>query len=401
MTSYSESWVLYKDRFAVEIVGELLDFLNKKMKSDNGLFAAAWDADSENVEGKFYVFTYDEVKKILVDLPAEELECFCKIHTIEEAGNWESQNVLAAPLDVSSEELFSTKNKSYRSRLLEYRNKRIAPIRDDKAIVAWNGWMISALFKASINLSGADIELSQKLKQTAKEALDNLLARVKKADQVFEIPRIFYKEEAQGRAYLEDGVAVVEALQYGALATGESKYWTEASLLLKQIQEDFITPNFAIRSSVSDLELDKNLGHALAYKVDEQDGANPAPLSLWIPALIRQSLYESSTDSLNLALKMLESFKMLLTKHPVALTYMLAELSVLEAVKCSVPKAKYAPFLSDLAKEGYLAGEVLCVASQEESFELCDFEKCFLKANNSNQVFDELTNRSANRPTGQ
>src|SRR5690606_33284891 len=139
---------------------------------------------------------------------------------IEVEGNWEGQNVLAVSLQTSSEVLNMTQNKKMRDKILEYRNRRVAPIRDDKAIVAWNAWMISALFKASINLSGADAELSNQLKQTARVVLDNFLSRVEISETKLQIPRIFYGDDAAGEFYLEDGVAFVEALQFGAIATG-------------------------------------------------------------------------------------------------------------------------------------------------------------------------------------
>ena len=141
-----------------EIVRETLDWVLREMTSPEGSFYATQDADSEGEEGKFFVWREQEVKAILVESRGEsDAEAFCYCYDVTADGNWENTNILnrpkphdqaAAALGIDEGELATTLTMC-RERLLEVRSGRVAPDRDDKVLVAWNGMMITAMASAA------------------------------------------------------------------------------------------------------------------------------------------------------------------------------------------------------------------------------------------------------------
>ncbi len=138
VTSYIEAYQITRDVFFADIARRTCDYVVRDMTSPDGGFYSAEDADSEGVEGKFYVWTRKEIEEIIGD----KAEAFCCAYDVDSAGNWEHGNSVlhvVLPGDFAAE----------RAKLLAVRNQRIRPHRDDKILTAWNGLMISALAKAA------------------------------------------------------------------------------------------------------------------------------------------------------------------------------------------------------------------------------------------------------------
>ncbi len=131
---------LFKDR-----IFETIGWLEREMIAENGAFSATIDADSEGVEGKFYVWSEAEIREVL----GEDAEQFLEIYDVTEEGNWEGVNILnrlAYPTRLDEET--EAHLKSCRDKLLKARESRIHPGLDDKILTDWNGMMITALAKA-------------------------------------------------------------------------------------------------------------------------------------------------------------------------------------------------------------------------------------------------------------
>ena len=124
-------------------IGETAEWVLREMIADSGAFAASLDADSEGVEGKFYVWTKAEVEALL---GAEDAALFCKLYDISEGGNWEGTNIpnLLHTLDTLDADL-EAQLAPIRETLFRHRVERIPPGWDDKVLADWNGLMISAL----------------------------------------------------------------------------------------------------------------------------------------------------------------------------------------------------------------------------------------------------------------
>lgn len=131
---------------------ETINWIENNLMHTDGGFYTAWDADSEGVEGKYYIWEKQEIEKILGD----DAALFCAFYDVTAAGNWEHHNILwvKEPATVFAEkrgispELFEKKLKSWKRILHNERLKRVPPGVDNKILLGWNALMIHALGKA-------------------------------------------------------------------------------------------------------------------------------------------------------------------------------------------------------------------------------------------------------------
>ena len=142
----TSAWLVTKNDLFRRRIEETVDWLSREMIVEGGAFAASLDADSEGEEGRFYVWSRSEIDTILGDDAKE----FSAIYDISAGGNWDGKNIpnrlnSAANDDVKTEQRLSI----MRARLLEYRETRVRPGRDDKVLADWNGLMIAALTRAA------------------------------------------------------------------------------------------------------------------------------------------------------------------------------------------------------------------------------------------------------------
>ena len=140
VSSYVDAYQISHDPFYADIARRTCDYVLRDMTNPDGRFYSAEDADSEGVEGRFYVWTREEIEKILGD----RADAFCRAYDVTTDGNWEhGLNVLHVALPEA------TKLADERTKLFAVREKRVRPHRDEKVLTAWNGLMISALARAS------------------------------------------------------------------------------------------------------------------------------------------------------------------------------------------------------------------------------------------------------------
>ncbi|MDH3657524.1 MAG: thioredoxin domain-containing protein [Nitrosopumilus sp.] len=149
--SYAEAYQITKDPFYLDVLQKTLDFILREMTSSKGSFYSAYDADSEGIEGKFYVWKKNEIKEIL----GNDADLFCLYFDVTDGGNWEGNNILCNNLNIStvafnfgiSEEKVREILKSCSEKLLRVRSTRVPPGVDDKILVSWNSLMITAFAK--------------------------------------------------------------------------------------------------------------------------------------------------------------------------------------------------------------------------------------------------------------
>jgi uncharacterized protein YyaL (SSP411 family) len=148
----SEAYQLTKHERYRQTIDDTIAFVRRELKSAEGGFYSALDADSEGVEGKFYVWSKAEIDRLLGD----EAALFGAYYDVSGPGNWEHSNILrvkqpleqfAADHQLEPGEL-STKLADGRKKLLEYREKRVRPALDDKILLGWNALMNAALSRA-------------------------------------------------------------------------------------------------------------------------------------------------------------------------------------------------------------------------------------------------------------
>lgn len=150
---YSEAFRLTKNELYKDIVYETLEFISRELTSPGGAFYSALDADSEGEEGKYYVWTEAELKKILGD----EFPWFADYYNVNSIGHWEHGNhilmrrekdkVVAAKLGMS-EETLRKKLATAKRMLLAIRERRVRPGLDDKTLTSWNALMLKGYIDA-------------------------------------------------------------------------------------------------------------------------------------------------------------------------------------------------------------------------------------------------------------
>ncbi|EPY2279003.1 thioredoxin domain-containing protein [Clostridium sporogenes] len=144
--AYTEAYEATNNPLFKDITEKILNYVKKSMTSEEGGFYSAEDADSEGVEGKFYLWTKKEIIDILGE---EDGELYCKIYDITSRGNFENKNI-ANLIQTDLKDVDNNKDKleKIREKLFEYREKRIHPHKDDKILTSWNALMIIAFCRA-------------------------------------------------------------------------------------------------------------------------------------------------------------------------------------------------------------------------------------------------------------
>jgi uncharacterized protein YyaL (SSP411 family) len=205
---------------------ETLDWALREMRGPEGGFYAALDADSEGVEGKFYVWTTGELRQALDDdLADEAIDRF----GATEAGNFEGTNVLEGhgPMPERMDEI--------RARLLEARERRVRPGLDDKRLCAWNALMVGALADVGAVL-GRDDYLA-----AATDCAVFVLAQMRDPDG--RLLRTWKDGRARLAGYLEDHAFLLEALLTLYEASFEPRWFSEARALADATIERFGDPD--------------------------------------------------------------------------------------------------------------------------------------------------------------
>jgi uncharacterized protein YyaL (SSP411 family)/aryl-alcohol dehydrogenase-like predicted oxidoreductase len=219
------------------VATETLDYILREMTAPEGGFYSATDADSEGVEGKFFVWTPEQIRAVVTE--EEDAKRFCAFFDITEEGNWEKTSIPRTPkslesvakeLGCSPEELQSTIDR-VRPLVYQARLTRIPPGLDDKIITAWNGMMIGTMAEAGRVFN------HQPYLDGAIRAADFLLTTLSRPDN--HLWRTYRNGKAHLNACLEDYAYASEAMLEVYEATGIERYLHEAVSLGEKILEDF------------------------------------------------------------------------------------------------------------------------------------------------------------------
>ena len=188
------------------IVEETLEYVMREMTSPEGGFYSAQDADSEGVEGKFFIWLPHEIEDAL---DAEDAEIICRYYGITPHGNFEGRNILRVAMDAANlardegldAAAFGDLLGRAKARMLEIRNERIAPGLDDKILTSWNGLMLAAFAEAASVLGREDY--AEVAERNAEFLLANLL-------QDGRLLRTYKDGEAKLNGYLEDYAFLID-----------------------------------------------------------------------------------------------------------------------------------------------------------------------------------------------
>ncbi|HEV7589112.1 MAG TPA: thioredoxin domain-containing protein [Longimicrobium sp.] len=275
---YLHAWQATGDPEHRRVVEETLGWVRREMTSPEGGFYSALDADSEGEEGKFYLWTADEVDALL---GAEEGPLFRRYYDVSEAGNFEGKNiphtargldVVAAAEGVSPDRLRAVVDRGRRV-LYDARAKRIWPGLDDKVLTSWNAMMLHAFAEAARVLERDD------WREAAVRNADLLLGALRPGGRLM---RTYKQGRAKIPAFLEDHALLVDALLAVYEATWDPRWVREARSLAEEMLERFWDDGDGVfYDTASDAE------ELVVRPRDVFDNATPSGGSAAVMALLR------------------------------------------------------------------------------------------------------------------
>jgi uncharacterized protein YyaL (SSP411 family) len=232
---YLHLYQITKDELYKRIAGETLEYVKREMLDATGAFYSTQDADSEGVEGKFFVWTPEEIGKVLGE---KEAQIFSFYYDVSEEGNFEEKNILnikvspaeTAKLFKLTEEELNEILGNGRELLFAEREKRVKPFRDEKVLTAWNGLMLAAFAEAAAVLDRQD------LLDVARQNADFVIENLQKDGLLL---RTWKEGRAKLNAYLEDYANFADGLLELYQASGEIKYLKEAVRLADIMVAEF------------------------------------------------------------------------------------------------------------------------------------------------------------------
>ncbi|MBN1460577.1 MAG: DUF255 domain-containing protein [Armatimonadetes bacterium] len=226
--NYLEAYALTRDPFYREVTEGIFGWVTREMTSPEGAFYCALDADSEGVEGRYYVWSRAEVEEVL---GADSARAFCDAYQVETGGNYREEttgertgmNVLRLAARASG-------LNAEREKLLEVRARRVPPNRDDKVLSGWNGLMIAALAEASRVFE--EPEYAARAARAARFVLGEMWSGSR-------LLRRWRDGEAKGEGYLDDYMYLAEGLLALYGVTGNSEWSDYARVLAEAALERF------------------------------------------------------------------------------------------------------------------------------------------------------------------
>jgi uncharacterized protein len=284
-TAYIEAYQATKNIAFKKTAEEILEYVLRDMTDKNGGFYSAEDADSEGEEGKFYLWTTNEVKGIL----KENAEFFSDYFKLKEEGNWidpvhgglAGTNIphLKNYLNENDEKRFE----KIRKELFEKREERVHPYKDDKILTDWNGLMISAFAKA------AQVFENKKYAEAAEKSAEFILNNLR--DKNGRLLHRYREGEAGLPAHVDDYAFFIAAL----LDLYETNFNEKYLKIALDLNEDFLKHFWDEKSGGFFFTSDDG-EELIVRQKDIYDGAVPSGNSVAALNLLRLSRITGNTD---------------------------------------------------------------------------------------------------------
>jgi|CXWL01.1.fsa_nt_gi uncharacterized protein YyaL (SSP411 family)/aryl-alcohol dehydrogenase-like predicted oxidoreductase len=292
-----------------QVAQETLDYILREMTAPDGGFYSATDADSDGVEGKFFVWTPAEIEALAPS--PEDAKRFCAYYDITATGNWEHTNIpntpqsleaVAKDLGIAPDDLRGTID---RMKPLVYhtRSTRIAPGLDDKILTGWNGMMISAMAE------GARVLGDTRYLEAAEEAADFLLRTMRQPNGT--LYRTYRAGKAHLNACLEDYAYLAEGLIDLYEAGAHLGYLDEAVHLVEHLLASFLDETSgSLFSTATDHE------SLILRNRDGTDGATPSSNAVAASALARLSFHFDREDLRQAATNAIRAYGAQIARYP-------------------------------------------------------------------------------------
>ena len=314
--SYLDGYQITGDPDYRRMAEGIFGWAMRDMLDKDGAFHCALDADSEAVEGKFYLWSRPEILEVLGE---KEGELFCRAYGVEKAGNYREEstgqpsqglNILYLPrsIDMTAKVEGFSPNELHarlaedRDRLLDRRNRRPWPQKDDKVLTSWNGLMIASLAYAGQQLP------DPRYTRTAIQAAEFLLGVMRKDGRLL---RSYRDGQAGTPAYLEDYACLADGLLELHEATGDNRWLEESQRLM-----DVLIEHYHDRSAGGFFFTADDQEELLARSKDPFDKAIPSGNGMAGRVLLRLAKLTGQARYMSLARGTLEAFLSYMDRAP-------------------------------------------------------------------------------------
>jgi uncharacterized protein YyaL (SSP411 family) len=299
---YLHAWLVTGNEFFRTITQEILDYVVREMLDPAGGFYSTQDADSEGEEGKFFVWTPDEIRDVLGD----EADAFMAAYGVTRHGNFEGKNILEFVGDMEQRPALA----DARRKLYEAREQRIHPGLDDKVITSWNGLMLAAFAEAARILDRDDYA------QVAERNAEFLLGDLRQENG--RLLRTWKRRPEQGEGageaklngYLEDYSYLIEGLLELYQTTFDPRWFSAARELAETMLTHFQASDGGFYDTSDDHET------LITRPRDLQDNATPSGSAMAVTALFKLAGFTNNLCYVDVAYQALASVQPMMAQYP-------------------------------------------------------------------------------------
>ena len=347
---YLHGWQVTGEPRFRQILAETLGYVLRDLRHPDGGLYSAEDADSEGVEGKFYVWRPDEMREVLGDAAGEAIAWY----GVTENGNFEGANILHRPERGAWERPPAIE--AAREALFQAREKRVRPGLDDKVLTEWNALMVATLAEAGAATG------EQEWIDAARTTAEFLLANLRREDGRWLRSWQAGTGEARHLAYAVDYATLVDAFTRLAEATGEARWIDEAHATADAMVDLFWDDESGgLFTTGSDAE------SLVVRQKDFLDNATPSANSQAALALLRLGALLGAPDHEDRARAIMRLFGPIASRQPTAFAHLLAALDLHHSGPTEIVVAGDRPDLLDVARARYLPNAVIAWGERYES----------------------------------
>lgn len=302
---YLHAWQVTGETFFRHVAERTLAFVAREMTTPDGAFLSSLDADSEGVEGRYYVWSLDEIRTVL----GADANLFAEAYGVTARGDWEGTNVLQRSVDdatlaarhgMTTADVEATLERC-RARLLEVRGNRVRPAADDTVLTAWNGFMLASFAEA------ARVVGDRTYLDIATRNADFLLTALRPGGHL----RRTWREGVAGpKAYLDDYASLVLGLLELYQTDFDNRWFVAARLLAEEMLARFTDTAGGFFDTPDGAE------QLLLRPKDLQDNAVPSGNALAVEALLTLAALTGRTEWRRLAERALQLVTSLAASYP-------------------------------------------------------------------------------------
>jgi uncharacterized protein len=358
---YLHAWQMTRDDFFKTIAEDIYDYVLREMTAPEGGFYSATDADSEGEEGKFFVWSYNELQDLLVE---DEFNVAVEYWGVTKSGNFEGKNILYVPneddvvaerLDLTVEQLHERLT-AIKDKLYAARSHRVHPGLDDKILTAWNGMMLASLAEAARILQREDYYHAAV--RAGEFLIDNM---VTDGDRLL---RTHKEGQSKLNGYLEDYANMIDALLELYQTTFDERWFVQARRLADAVLQHFTAEDGGFFDTSDDHEA------LIVRPRNMQDNAVPSGNSMIVKQLLLLAAYTGDDRYDAAARQTLTMLANVLREYPSAFGEALNAADALirhiaEVAIVGEPTAEVTQHLIRVLYEVYRPNVVLAVAADD------------------------------------